>query len=76
MSYRYATAYVFTDCMYHGNPIAVILDAGGLSAEQMQAIACEFQLRGNHIRPASTRCGPYSMGDLHAQPRSAFRGPS
>jgi trans-2,3-dihydro-3-hydroxyanthranilate isomerase len=33
---------VFTDRAFGGNPLAVILDAGGLSTAQMQAIATEF----------------------------------
>jgi trans-2,3-dihydro-3-hydroxyanthranilate isomerase len=33
---------VFTDRAFGGNPLAVILDAGGLSTAQMQAIALEF----------------------------------
>jgi trans-2,3-dihydro-3-hydroxyanthranilate isomerase len=33
---------VFTDRAFGGNPLAVILDAGGLSTAQMQAIASEF----------------------------------
>ncbi len=39
---RYVTADVFSDCMFHGNPVAVLLDAEGLSAAQMQAVAREF----------------------------------
>jgi trans-2,3-dihydro-3-hydroxyanthranilate isomerase len=39
---RYVTADVFTDQMFGGNPLAVILDAEGLSTTQMQAIALEF----------------------------------
>ena len=33
---------VFTDRAFGGNPLAVVLDAGGLSTAQMQAIATEF----------------------------------
>jgi trans-2,3-dihydro-3-hydroxyanthranilate isomerase len=33
---------VFTDWPFGGNPLAVVLDAGGLSTAQMQAIAVEF----------------------------------
>jgi trans-2,3-dihydro-3-hydroxyanthranilate isomerase len=33
---------VFTDRAYGGNPLGVVLDAGGLSTEQMQAVAREF----------------------------------
>lgn len=41
-SRRYATVDVFTEQIYEGNPVAVILDAGGLTTPQMQAIAREF----------------------------------
>ena len=39
---RYVTVDVFTDRRYAGNPLAVVLDAEGLSDDQMQAIATEF----------------------------------
>jgi trans-2,3-dihydro-3-hydroxyanthranilate isomerase len=39
---RYVTVDVFTDQPFRGNPLAVVLDAEGLTAEQMQAIASEF----------------------------------
>jgi trans-2,3-dihydro-3-hydroxyanthranilate isomerase len=42
MQRRYITVDVFTDRAFGGNPLAVILDAGGLSTAQMQAIAIEF----------------------------------
>lgn len=42
MRRRYVTADVFTDRVFGGNPVAVVLDAEGLSAAQMQAITCEF----------------------------------
>jgi trans-2,3-dihydro-3-hydroxyanthranilate isomerase len=42
MQRRYITVDVFTDRAFGGNPLAVILDAGGLSTVQMQAIATEF----------------------------------
>ena len=42
MQRRYITVDVFTDRAFGGNPLAVVLDAGGLSTEQMQAIAREF----------------------------------
>src|SRR5207237_1840028 len=42
MQRRYSTVDVFTDRAFGGNPLAVGLDAGGLSTEQMQAIATEF----------------------------------
>src|SRR6516164_8334331 len=42
MQRRYVTVDVFTDRMFGGNPVAVVFDADGLSASQMQAIAVEF----------------------------------
>lgn len=35
---------VFTDRIFGGNPLAVVVDAGGLTTEQMQRIAREFNL--------------------------------
>jgi trans-2,3-dihydro-3-hydroxyanthranilate isomerase len=42
MQRRYITVDVFTDRAFGGNPLAVVLDSGGLSTAQMQAIAAEF----------------------------------
>jgi trans-2,3-dihydro-3-hydroxyanthranilate isomerase len=42
MQRRYVTVDVFTDRAFGGNPLAVVLDAGGLSTAQMQSIATEF----------------------------------
>ncbi len=42
MQRRYLTVDVFTDRAFGGNPLGVVLDAGGLSIAQMQAIAREF----------------------------------
>jgi trans-2,3-dihydro-3-hydroxyanthranilate isomerase len=42
MRRRYVTADVFTDRLFEGNPVAVVLDADGLSSRQMQALAVEF----------------------------------
>ncbi|MBV8770674.1 MAG: PhzF family phenazine biosynthesis protein [Hyphomicrobiales bacterium] len=39
---RYVTADVFSDHMFQGNPVAVVLDAQGLSPEQMLVLAKEF----------------------------------
>lgn len=39
---RFVTLDVFTDEMFGGNPLAVVLEAEGLSPAQMQAIAREF----------------------------------
>ncbi len=42
MQRRYATADVFTTTPLSGNPVAVVLNAEGLTAAQMQALAVEF----------------------------------
>jgi trans-2,3-dihydro-3-hydroxyanthranilate isomerase len=39
---RYVTVDVFTAQMFGGNPLAVVLDAQGLSVAQMQSVAAEF----------------------------------
>ena len=44
MRYRYFTADVFTNRIFGGNPLAVLPDARGLTADQMQKIAGEFNL--------------------------------
>ena len=44
MSRRYAILDVFTNKALAGNPLAVVLDSDGLSDEQMQKIAAEFNL--------------------------------
>jgi trans-2,3-dihydro-3-hydroxyanthranilate isomerase len=41
---RFQTVDVFTSDRFSGNPLAVVLDAEGLSQEMMQAIAGEFNL--------------------------------
>jgi trans-2,3-dihydro-3-hydroxyanthranilate isomerase len=42
MNRRYVTVDVFTTRAFGGNPLAVVLDAQGLSAAEMQALATEF----------------------------------
>jgi trans-2,3-dihydro-3-hydroxyanthranilate isomerase len=44
MHLQFHTADVFTDTRFGGNPLAMIRDASGLTGEQMQAIAAEFNL--------------------------------
>ena len=42
MKRRYVTVDVFTDRIFGGNQLAVVLDAVGLTTQEMQAIATEF----------------------------------
>lgn len=44
MKRAFQTVDVFTDRKFGGNPLAVVTDAEGLTTEQMQAIAAEFNL--------------------------------
>jgi hypothetical protein len=44
MKLEFVTVDVFTDRPFGGNPLAVMLDARGLTSAQMQAIAAEFNL--------------------------------
>ncbi len=41
-AFRYVTADVFTDRQFGGNPLAVVLDAGGMTDEEMLAVTREF----------------------------------
>jgi hypothetical protein len=44
MQLNFVTVDVFTDRPFGGNPLAVVPDARGVTTEQMQAIAAEFNL--------------------------------
>ncbi len=53
---------VFTAVALKGNPVAVILDAQGLSAEQMQAIANWTNLsETTFVSPATDASADYSV---------------
>jgi trans-2,3-dihydro-3-hydroxyanthranilate isomerase len=53
MRLQFQTVDVFTGTQFVGNPLAVVLNAEGLSAGQMQAIAAEFNLaETTFVRPA------------------------
>ena len=52
MRLQFQTVDVFTSDRFAGNPLAVVLNAEGLSGQQMQAIAAEFNLaETTFIRP-------------------------
>ena len=44
MRLQFETVDVFTHHRFSGNPLAVVLNADGLSTQQMQSIAAEFNL--------------------------------
>jgi hypothetical protein len=48
MQLQFQTVDVFTSDRFAGNPLAVVLNAEGLSTQQMQAIAAEFNLAETH----------------------------
>ncbi|HEY0794243.1 MAG TPA: PhzF family phenazine biosynthesis protein [Acidisarcina sp.] len=43
-NYNFQTVDVFTDRMFGGNPLAVFPEASGMTTEQMQSLAMEFNL--------------------------------
>ncbi len=52
MQLHFQTVDVFTGTQFAGNPLAVVLNAEGLSTQQMQAIASEFNLaETTFVRP-------------------------
>jgi trans-2,3-dihydro-3-hydroxyanthranilate isomerase len=44
MQLQFVTVDVFTNRQFGGNPLAVVLNAEGLSTTQMQSVAVEFNL--------------------------------
>ena len=57
-SYDYCTADVFTDHVFGGNPLAVLLDARGIDDGAMQSIAREFNYSETTfvLPPSDPRC--------------------
>ena len=57
MSLRYHTVDVFTRTRFGGNPLAVVIDADGLTTKQMQVIAREFNYSESSfvLRPSDER---------------------
>ncbi|WP_214105050.1 PhzF family phenazine biosynthesis protein [Acrocarpospora catenulata] len=60
--YRYVVADVFTDTPLRGNPVAVVLDATGLSVEQMQLLA-----RETHLSETTFVFPPSDGGDIRVR---------
>ena len=58
MRYRFHTLDVFTDRVFGGNPLAVVLDADGLDTPRMQAIAREFNLSETVFVQRPAKPGP------------------
>lgn len=56
MKYKFYTCDVFTDTRFGGNPLAVLPNAEGLSSQQMQQIAREFNYSESTFVLPSDRC--------------------
>ncbi len=61
-THRIHTVDVFTDTPFKGNPVAVILDAEGLTGQQMQAIANWTNLsETTFVLPAADQAADYTL---------------
>ncbi|MEY9185931.1 PhzF family phenazine biosynthesis protein [Bradyrhizobium sp. USDA 313] len=77
MQRRYVTVDVFTDRAFGGNQLAVVLDAGGLTTQQMQAIATEFNYsETTFVLPPRDRANDAEVRIFNAGPGASLRGPS
>lgn len=75
MRRRYITVDVFTDRAFGGNPLAVVLDAGGLSTEQMQAIATEFNYsESTFVLPPADRANDANVRIFTVRAEIPFAG--
>jgi trans-2,3-dihydro-3-hydroxyanthranilate isomerase len=74
-SYQYVIADVFTDTMFGGNQLAVLTDARGLSSEQMQKIAREFNFsETTFVLPAQTAGARHVIRIFTPQAELPFAG--
>jgi len=71
-SYRYLHLDVFTDHIFGGNQLAVVLDGRGLSPETMQAIAKEMAFsETTFVLPSERTDTDVRMRILSRRPRAA-----
>ena len=74
-SYEFETIDVFTDRRFGGNPLAVVIDARGLSDGEMQAIAREFNLsETTFVLPASDPAHTAAVRIFNPTHEMAFAG--
>ena len=67
MRLQFQTVDVFTGTQFVGNPLAVVLNAEGLSTGQMQAHRRRIQSGGDDLRAAAQGRRAYGRSaDLHA----------
>lgn len=75
MERRYITVDVFTDRAFGGNQLAVVLDSGGLSTAQMQAIAREFNyVETTFVLPPADRANDAQVRIFTVQTELPFAG--
>ena len=68
MQLNFITVDVFTDQQFGGNPLAVVLNGHGLTTEQMQSIAAEFNLaETTFVLPPK---GPHHAAEVIFTPRA------
>jgi len=73
--YRFATVDVFTERRFGGNQLAVLPDAQGLSDEEMQAIAAEFNFSETaFVLPASDPAHSARVRIFHRTGELPFAG--
>jgi trans-2,3-dihydro-3-hydroxyanthranilate isomerase len=74
MQYSFLTADVFTNAKFSGNPVAIFPDGSGLTTEQMQAVATEFNLSETaFIRPPE-RGGDHTLRIFTPRTEIPFAG--
>ena len=68
---------VFTDTAYFGNPVGVVLEAKGISDEQMQQVTSWANLsETTFVLPPTEPFRRLPGEDFHPRQRIAIRGPS
>ena len=74
MTYPFVVCDVFTEQQFGGNPLAVITNATGLSSEQMQKIAREFNYSETTFVLPPQRGGDYQIRIFTASTEFPFAG--
>jgi trans-2,3-dihydro-3-hydroxyanthranilate isomerase len=75
MRYGFETVDVFTDQRFGGNPLAVFTDARGLSDDDMQALAAEFNLsETTFVLPAQDRANSVRVRIFNRTAEMPFAG--
>ena len=75
-SYRYLHYDVFTDHLFGGNQLAVVLDGRGLTTATMQAIAKEMNFRRDDVRAAGRAARTPTSACGSSRPPPSCRSPA